>query len=220
MKKLYFEGAGWDGAAKDYNGINPRIRTAFTNDLGHKVYLEILAGKRQKYMKGDPKYAAIPPLYMAVDFCQYITEDSKVQRCTGYPLVNAKGEPLDRNMDRTRPYTLKAILKFVNEECHCSFDAVEVLPDLAGYRVHRDTSKSGTAQGYNFGDEFQYDPVSTRQMEKKVEELTAYYKSLFHQRYDNTSYWREGNDLHVRLNVSVIELEKAGITNREYVIHF
>lgn len=44
-------------------------------------------------------------------------------------------------------YSIESILAFVNS-LGASFDAIEVLPDLAGYRVHADKG------GYNFGDEF------------------------------------------------------------------
>ncbi len=40
-KTLYFEGAGWDGCKAEYNGVNCRIRTAFHNNDGRMIYLEL-----------------------------------------------------------------------------------------------------------------------------------------------------------------------------------
>lgn len=42
-KILYFEGAGMEGTQKN-DVENCRIRTAFTNDLGEKIYLEVTSG--------------------------------------------------------------------------------------------------------------------------------------------------------------------------------
>lgn len=159
MKTLYFEGAGWPETEKEY-GLNCRIRTAFTNDKGNKIYLEILCGHKEREIIKGPKYEDIPDHYMIVDSCNYITEDTEnVQLVT-----NKEGHSLERDGNRTRPYTKEDILKFVNEECGCSFDAVEVLPEFSGYRVHKDSSRAGIAAAYNFGDEFPYDEERTKKI--------------------------------------------------------
>jgi len=218
MKTLYFEGAGWSETAKEY-GINCRIRTAFTNTKGRKIYLELMAGKKdKKYMKG-PKYDMIPDIYTVVDSCHYITDDPKVDDCNASRIRGENGKALENNFN-WMPYTLEDILNFINVNLDCDFDAVEVLPDYAGYHVFGDPKKYRTYAGYNYGDEFQYDSKLTAKITAKVEELKEKYSKLFHQRYDNTSYWREGNDLHVRINVSDKVMKEAGIEERNYVIGF
>lgn len=131
MKKLYFEGAGCVARG---NVPNCRIRTAFHLDNGTPVYLEI---------SGLETCGSTAPMYRRftnygiVDHLHYAGE------CTCGDDRAAFG--LDRAF--AFEYTLENILALVNS-FGVSFDAVEVLPDLSGYRVHADKG------GYNYGDEF------------------------------------------------------------------
>lgn len=133
MKKLYFEGAGWSGADISKATVgNCRIRTAFHLDDGQPVYLEISAFEVSKYSAASCKefrYAG------TVDHFFYICED---------------GERYTRKHFQHFEYNSDEILRLVNS-LGASFDAVEVLPDLSGYRVHGDKG------AYNYGDEFQPD---------------------------------------------------------------
>lgn len=218
MKTLYFEGAGWPETEKKY-GLNCRIRTAFTNDKGRKIYLELMAGKKDKKRMKGYEFAGIPDIYTVVDSCHYITDDYKIDDCNVSRIRGENGKALEHNFN-WMPYTLDNILKFVNVNLDCSFDKIEVLPEYAGYRVFGDSKKYGTYAGYNYGDEFPYDEERTRKIAARVEELKQHYAKLFNQRFDNTSYWRDGNDLHIRINVSKQAMENAGITERKYVEHF
>ena len=218
MKILYFEGAGWAETEKEY-GINCRIRTAFTNISGRKIYLEIMAGKKDgKHVKGW-EWADVPDIYVIVDSCHYITDDAKVDDCNFSRICSKNGKALEHNFN-WMPYTLESILKFVNVNLDCDFDAVEVLPEYAGYRVFGDSKKYGTYAGYNYGDEFQYDEELTKRITAKVEELKENFSKHFDQRYDNTSYWREGNELHYRINVEDKKRKAAGYEERDHVIKF
>lgn len=138
MKKtLYFEGAGWSGADISKATVgNCRIRTAFHLDNGRAVYLEITACERRN---------GKAPYYEGwVDSCHYITGSSE-----------------DCNRSRIKPpythfeYNHAEILRLVNS-LGCSFDAVEVAPDLGGYRVHREHFRYRT-DDFNYGDEFTLD---------------------------------------------------------------
>lgn len=126
MKTLYFEGAGWSGADISKATVgNCRIRTAFHLDDGRAVYLEVIACERR---------IGKTTVYEGwVDDCHIITED-------GPQYTLGHFAPFE--------YNHTGILQLVNS-LGCSFDAVEVLHDLAGYRVH-----AGGRNGYNFGDEF------------------------------------------------------------------
>lgn len=133
-KTLYFEGAGWSGADISKATVgNCRIRTAFHLDDGTPVYLEIIACE---VTKSSPaawrhlKYAGF------VDDFHIIGDDGAAH------YRNNKFIPFE--------YNHAGILALVNS-LGCSFDAIEVLPDLGGYRVH------ATGGGYNYGDEFQLD---------------------------------------------------------------
>ena len=141
MKKLYFEGAGWSGADISKATVgNCRIRTAFHLDDGQPVYLEISAFEVSNYSAASCKafrYAG------TVDHFFHIGED---------------GERYTRKIFQHFEYSNAEILRLVNS-LGAHFDAVEVLPDLGGYRVHADNG------GYNFGDEFEPDRelISARQ---------------------------------------------------------
>lgn len=63
MKTLYFEAAGCYILHNDVE--SGRIRTAFTNRDGKKVYIELICG-----------YG-----YMFCDSCHYITDDPKINDC-------------------------------------------------------------------------------------------------------------------------------------------
>ena len=132
-KTLYFEGAGWSGADISKATVgNCRIRTAFHLDDGRAVYLEIIAcevTKRSPATWQSFKYAGF------VDDCHVIHNDGTKEYMASFA-------PFE--------YSHPGILQMVNS-LGASFDAVEVLPDLAGYRVHADKG------GYNFGDEFRKD---------------------------------------------------------------
>lgn len=141
MKKLYFEGAGFSGADISKATVgNCRIRTAFHLDDGQPVYLEISAFEVSKYSAASCKafrYAG------TVDHFFHICED---------------GKRYTRKHFQHFEYNHAEILRLVNS-LGASFDAVEVLPDLSGYRVHADNG------GYNYGDEFQPDREMIRARE-------------------------------------------------------
>lgn len=136
MKTLYFEGAG---CVPRGDLENCRIRTAFTLDNGSKVYLEITG-----FEAGILKNRA------HVDHLHFITTaDIDDDNWNRIALGRSKVFEYDR----------KSLLQFVND-LGASFDDVQILPDLAGYRVHGDNRK------YNFADEFVYNVERTKQAEK------------------------------------------------------
>lgn len=133
-KTLYFEGAGCVARA---DVPNCRIRTAFHLDDGRAVYLEI---------SGMETTRCSAPMYRK--FRNYgIIDHLHWANCS------AGDDRAEFGIDRSYAfeYTLDNILTLVNS-LGASFEAVEVLPDLAGYRVHANHG------GYNFADEFHFDP--------------------------------------------------------------
>lgn len=206
MKKtLYFEGAGWS----EYNGVNCRIRTAFTNTEGKKIYIELLCGHIYgKKNKKEPEFN-----YLVCDYCYYITDDETIDDC------NYSTLPCERSARRGRiEYTKENILAFVNENCNADFEEVIILDNLAGYRVHADNGKYNTSERYNFGDVFNYNAELTEKRIAKVEELKKHFTVLFNQKYDNTSYYIENNQLVVCINVEERKRIEAGYTERKFVV--
>ena len=153
-KTLYFEGAGCENT---YRGEVPncRIRTAFTNDNGEKIYLEVLGYEKSK--EDEKKYKRYPKYNVGdaigfIDACFYITDNPEIddENCSRLPYE--RKEPI--------PYSYKGLLKFVNEKLNCSFDKVVILPRLSGYNVHSGKGKYNTSERYNFAEDFNYIPAN------------------------------------------------------------
>lgn len=211
MKKvLYFEGAGCVPAGEV---ANCRIRTAFTNDDGKKIYIELLSytvtNIDHKKWKRYSEYE-VGTVLGVCDYCHYITDDPSVDDCNMSRLL------CDRNGKLI--YTYEGIKDFINKNCNASFDEIAVLDNLAGYRVFNDNGKSNTPEAYNYGDTFAYDAELTEKRIAKVAELSEYFKRIFNQEYDNTSYYIKNGVLTVCLNVPDKVREKAGYTNRRFTV--
>lgn len=225
-KVLYFEGAGWDGANKDYNGLNCRIRTAFHDNDGNMFYLEIHGGKCNKaqIIRAKGKGITIPKTYLYVEEVDVITDAPKELTDKDTSDIGAEQNCIYKKisgfeMERI-PYTLENIKEYVNSHFNVKFEQVVILNYLAGYQVF--SSESGkhkkVSERYNFGDEFHYDEELTRKRIIKVEELKKHFCEMFHQEYDNTSYWIEDGSLMVQLNVSEEERIKAGYKIRKFKV--
>lgn len=212
MKKiLYFEGAG----CVPCNDVeNCRIRTAFTNKDGKKIYIEFLNGYKHT-RKGNGKVVSEPG-YLSCDSCHYITDDPEIDDC------NKSRLSCERNSEMEKvKYTKENILAFVNENCNADFDEIVVLDSLAGYRMFadlEDPKKRNTSEMYNFGDVFNYDVELTKKRREKVEEMKKKFCVLFNQKYDNTSYFIRNNQLIVRINVEEKKRIAAGYTEREFIV--
>ena len=211
MKKvLYFEGAGCVPAGEV---ANCRIRTAFTNDNGKKIYIEFISytvtdidhKKWKRYFEYE-----VGTVLGFCDYCHYITDDPDVDDC------NSSCLSCERNGQFL--YTYEGIKNFINENCNASFDEIIVLDNLAGYRVFNDDGKKNAPSRYNYGDTFAYNKELTKKRIAKVAELSEHFKQIFNQRYDNTSYYIENGVLNVCLNVSEKAREKAGFKERCFVV--
>ena len=163
MKTLYFEGAG---CVPRGEVENCRIRTAFHADNGDAIYLEIIGVEATKRhtKKHEVKHIGF------VDSCHYILGDDDENK-----------HSIHNRNDKTFEYTKAEILNLVNS-LGCSFDKVIVLPDLAGYRVFKD------GDGYNYGDEFKFNPALTA----RAEEIKTYFYELEKsegKKYPSLSIW-------------------------------
>ncbi len=172
MKKiLYFEGAGW---VERGEVENCRIRTAFHNDKGEAIYLELSGIEVNKYnVKRFPNFKNVG----LIDFCHYILGDDDENKHR----INIKKGGFE--------YTKRNILSIVNS-LGCSFDKVVILPNLAGYRVFKNSG------GHNFGDVFEYDLELTAKREEIHEHFYNIEKSEG-KKYPNFSLWVDQNDKHL-----------------------
>ncbi len=213
MKKtLYFEGAG----CVPCNDVeNCRIRTAFTNKEGKKIYIEFLSGYKHTRQKNGKVVSE--PNYLSCDACFYITDDPEIDDCNESRLKCERNQEIEKVK-----YTKENILAFVNKYCNADFDEIVVLDNLAGYRVFADIEnpkKRNTFAMYNFSEVFNYDAELTRKRREKVEELKKEFCALFNQKYDNTSYYIENGELVARIGVSDKVLQESGWTKgRKFVV--
>lgn len=217
-KTLYFEGAG---CVPSNDVENCRIRTAFTNEEGKRIYIELISGckttVREYSLRGNKKLknpvVTREDGYLWCDFCHYITDDESIDDCNDSRLS------CERNMEDRVKYTKANILEFVNTNCNADFNEIVVLDNLAGFRVHAD-GKRDTFAAYNYGDQFDYNEELTKKRRAKVEEMKVEFKELFNQEYDNTSYWVDENgNLTVRINTYDEALKKANWTKgRQFTV--
>ena len=136
MKKtLYLEGAGMLGTQRN-DVENCRIRTAFVNDEGLKIYLEMGDGYKQEILTHNPKTGKeykkakviSTPNMLWVDHCYYITDNPEIDDCNYSRIKEIERQPC------TVEYTKENILNLVNSKLNCSFTDVVILEK--GYRVH------------------------------------------------------------------------------------
>lgn len=216
-KTLYFEGAGGHGINNEYNGLNCRIRTAFHNNDGKMIYLELngVHPLKEHIKEAKKNKIALPSTYMYVDFAHYITDDPKIDDCNDSRIKTITYEEMMKIN-----YILENIRDFVNTQFNCSFDAVVILDNLAGYQVFSDNKKKGwgTSEMYNFGDNFDYNEDLTKRRIAKVSELSEHFKEIFNQKYDNTSYYINDGKLTVCINVEEKKRIAAGYSEREFVV--
>ena len=190
MKTLYFEGAG---CVPRGEVENCRIRTAFRNKNGEPIYLE-MSGNDKAYRfktddKGNRKAIELNGAFGWINHCfnidKYLSEEKEDN-------VRMSFENAEPDVNYEFEYTKAEILRFVNEKLDGDFDEVVVLPDLAGYRVH----KGGGS--FNFGDEFIYNEERTEQAER----IRQYYYDKEKERgvkFPCFSIWfDEGENLKVR----------------------
>lgn len=213
MKKiLYFEGAGCVHGYGDSDIENCRIRTAFTNNQGKKIYLELTSQEVKKVdHKKYNRFKEYPVGFCLawIDFCHYITEDK--DDC------NESTISFERSF--RFHYTKEDLLKFINEKLDCSFESVVILNELTNFCVHSRKNRSGRGfDRYNYGDEFSYDEEKTKKRLAKRDELKAYFEQFM--QYDNSSYWveEETGNLIVRINTYDEVFKKMKFKERQFVI--
>ncbi len=192
LKVLYFEGAGCEDTFRGEIS-NCRIRTTFTNNEGKKIYLEIQGTvKTQDDVKKYHRYEnfTMGDAIGFIDSCHYITDDCKIDDCNKSRLTYERSKNIS--------YSYKGILKFVNENCNCSFDSIEVLGWLSGYRVFADTTKEtcNTFKALNYGDEFQYN-IELESTRKEIQKHFYDLEKSEGKQYPNCSLWVDDKDVNL-----------------------
>lgn len=186
MRTLFFEGAG---CVPRGDVENCRIRTAFINDDGDMVYLELSGFEVNKYtLKRLPQFTNAA----FVDHC-YIHSDGEAMRRYDLGKVNFE-------------YSKQEILNFVNGYLHCSFERIIITDEFDGYRVHKDRG------GYNLMDDFNYDPVKAEKARQAFQKIDMQVREQLHEKYSKISLHNIMDDhITVRCYASDESMRKHGL---------
>lgn len=125
MKKvLLFEGAGTNIYEEGSDVGNYRIRTAFINNDGDQIYLEL--GGNVQNCKSAKRFG----WYTHIDHAFNVSEstDENISRI---------------KLDNTffKGYSKEDLTKYINKNFNCDFDTIKVLDWMEGYRVHGDNGQ-------------------------------------------------------------------------------
>lgn len=185
MKTLYFEGAGWADAdtSKATDVGNCRIRTAFTNNEGKMIYLELQGNGKPQYKSYGKFSGEVLDITLFIDFCFYITDiDGKNDDC------NKSRLSFDKTSMKSIDYTKKNIVTWVNKALNCSFDTMETLDNMEGYRVHADN------RGYNLMDNHVVNPERTKARNEAYNMIDEIYRKHCQEKYSVISLKAMDND--------------------------
>jgi hypothetical protein len=195
VKVLFFEGAG---CVERGDVENCRIRTAFTNDEGKQIYLELMGFERnkEKYMPYE--------VVGYVDYCHYAENIGK-EGYTEYE--NVPEVKRGTNFE----YSKTGILQFVNETLHCSFDEIKITDIFDGYRVHKDG-------GYNFMEDFIYNPVKAEKARLAFDKIDKEIRAKLCEKYSKISLQSiEDDSITVRCYASDVSMEAHGMDSKQRV---
>ena len=173
---LYFEGAGMNTYESGEDVGNYRIRTAFKNNDGEKIYLEL--GGHNFNDKRIKKFG----WYSHIDHCTY----------------PKKG------------YTRKQIVDWVNKMLNCSFDDMEVLHDMEGYRVHGDN------RTYNLMDNHVINRARTEARIKAYDKIDKEWRDKLGSKYSVLSkVGMDDNSITLYCHTYAKDLYKVGLTDED-----
>ncbi|MCM3227547.1 hypothetical protein [Terribacillus saccharophilus] len=175
MKILYFEGAGWDFYSEEQTAFsdvgNFRIRTAFKNLDGTKIYIELTNGARHDTTKEKP--------VVLTQFALYISHLSKID---GTDDENKRCIKHDWKAVRLLNYTKEDITRWINENLNCDFDTISVLDSFYGYHAHGD--KHGT---YNLMEDIDLNHARAVARKEAYNKIDEEYRTKLREKYSVTN---------------------------------
>lgn len=190
-KVLYFEGAGMNTYESGEDVGNHRIRTAFKNNNGEKIYLELVGHNfNDKRMK---KFG----WYSHIDHLHYIKGDDDCNK-----------HRIDHSTYPEKGYTRKQIVDWVNKVLNCSFDDMEVLHDMEGYRVHGDN------RTYNLMDNHVINRARTEARIKAYDKIDKEWRDKLGSKYSVLSkVGMDDNSITLYCHTYAKDLYKVGLTD-------
>lgn len=199
MKKtLLFEGAGMDICEKGSDVENYRIRTAFINNDGDKIYLEL--GGNIQNCKSAKRFG----WYTHIDHAFNISEsaDENISR-------------INLNNTFFKGYSKEDLTKYINENFNCNFDTIEVLDYMEGYRVH------GGRGEYNLMDNHKINRNRTIARNEAYNKIDKEIREKLGEKYSKISLLSMNEDsITIRCHTYEKDLHKIGMDkdNRELKI--
>lgn len=204
-KVLWFEGAG---CVERGNVENCRIRTAFTNDEGSILYLELSGMEVTKHTSDTLKNFRNVGF---IDHCHYIRIGNG----------DRDGSLHDCERKVHFEYCKKGILEFVNEYLRCSFDEIRVTDMFYGYHVHRHPAVNGMR--YNIMEDFVFDEEKAAAARNAFNAIDMDIRSRLGERYSKITLSSIGSDsITVRCYASAESMRKHGMNpeQREIEVKF
>lgn len=196
MKILYFEAAG---CVPRGDVENCRIRTAFVNDEGKQIYLELSGIEVTKTMHESFKVFTNAGF---VDHCFKITEDKPNDDENKHRLPCERNEHFE--------YSKDGILEFVNDVLNCSFAEVIICDSFYGYHVHKDGG------GYNFIEQYDFDDERADKARAAFERLDMSLRKQLNSKYSKISLVGiTENSVIAKCYASDEEMSKAGLNPRQ-----
>ncbi|MCC0669266.1 MULTISPECIES: hypothetical protein [unclassified Clostridioides] len=191
MKKiLLFEGAGMDIYEDGSDVGNHRIRTAFINDNGDKIYLEL--GGNLQNCKTSKRFG----WYTHIDHCfnLSVSTDENVSR-------------IKLNNTFFKGYSKRDLTNYINENLNCKFDTIEVLDWMEGYRVHESRSEC------NLMDNHKLNRKRTIARNKAYEKIDKEIMEKLGEKYSKISlYSMDENSITIRCYTYEKDLYKIGMS--------
>lgn len=211
MKTLYFEGAGMDYTPNEFSNVgNYRIRTAFLNNDGKAIYIEL--GRCNRYrntsLKGNKplkKKIVVSEWALNIDHLFFIVEGEDENKTS----IPHNWHEIRDNFN----YTNEDITKWINETLNCNFDTMEVLPRFEGYRVHGDNGSC------NLIDNHTVNILRAEAREKEYKEVDQYFRQKLNERYSVVGLLKmDDNSITIRCHASDQALKRAGLTDNDRII--
>ena len=161
-KVLWFEGAG---CVERGDVENCRIRTAFRNNWGIEIYLEISSVEVTKH---SPAHLREFVNAGFIDYCHTVKGydeevENLVKRYTAFE------------------YSKDRILRLVNEHTDCSFDEIRVADSFYGYHVHKNGG------GYNLMHDHVFDDKKAEAARNAFEKIDMEIRAKLEERWSKIS---------------------------------
>lgn len=183
MKTLYFCGMGMDfyeEASKQSDVGNFRIRTAFTNLDGKRIFLEMGNCTRYDFSKKKPE--------KETDYALCIDHLFEIINNDGTDDENETRIKFDWKAVRELDYSKADITAWINENLNCDFETIEVLDWSYGYRPN------GNHSTYNLMEnaEINHERANARRVAYK--EIDKEYRKALGQKYSKISLQKMDDD--------------------------